>query len=80
LNTGESVHGGEEKLSARNRASERVYLGLRTISGLRASERDLAAASEWLRPGWARIEDGVVRLTPEGWLRLDSLAAGLTGF
>ncbi|MGK2963852.1 MAG: radical SAM family heme chaperone HemW [Gemmatimonadaceae bacterium] len=80
LNTGEPVRDGEEKLSEGNRASERVYLGLRTITGLRASERDLVAAEEWLSPGWARIDDGVVRLTPEGWLRLDSLAAGLTGF
>lgn len=80
LNTGESVRQGEEHLSEGNRASERVYLGLRTISGLHASERDLEAATSWLSPGWARIDDGVVRLTPEGWLRLDSLAAGLTGF
>jgi len=80
LNTGAPVLEGEEKLSEDNRAAERVYLGLRTIAGLRASERDLAAAREWLSPGWARVENGVVRLTPEGWLRLDSLAAGLTGF
>lgn len=80
LSTGQSVLEGEEKLSGDNRASERVYLGLRTTSGFRASARDIAEAEKWITPGWARIDNGVVRLTPEGWLRLDSLAAGLTGF
>ena len=34
---------------------------------------------QWKKPGWATIENELIRLTPEGWLRLDSLAAGLTG-
>ena len=80
LNGGDSIVADAELLDEGNRASERVYLGLRTDRGLRAREADLEIAERWRGAGWARIEDDVVRLTPEGWLRLDSLAAGLTGF
>ena len=71
---------GNETLDAGNRAAERVYLGLRTDRGLKAGALDLEQARKWSGAGWARIEEDVVKLTPEGWLRLDSLAAGLTGF
>ncbi len=80
LESGSSVVETRELLTASNHAAERVYLGLRTTDGLTAGESDLETAKRWLAPGWARIDEGVVRLTPEGWLRLDSLAAGLTGF
>jgi NAD(P)-dependent dehydrogenase (short-subunit alcohol dehydrogenase family) len=59
-----------------------VYLGLRTQAGhpVGASDGpDRAAAERWARAGWAVIDGDLVRLNPEGWLRLDSLAAGLTG-
>ncbi|MGE5749539.1 MAG: radical SAM family heme chaperone HemW [Gemmatimonas sp.] len=69
----------EEQLTGSNRAAERVYLGLRTRSGLAVSDSDRAAAERWREEGWASLENEVVRLTPEGWLRLDSLAAALTG-
>jgi hypothetical protein len=29
----------------------------------------------WVRSGWAHPADGCVRLTAEGWLRLDALTA-----
>jgi coproporphyrinogen III oxidase-like Fe-S oxidoreductase len=74
-----SVVEGVEELTDENRAAERVYLGLRTNLGLSASDADLEHASRWSEAGWAQIENTTVRLTPEGWLRLDSLAAGLTG-
>ena len=80
LDSGETTLEADEILDDRNRASERVYLGLRTDSGLAAGADDLHRAVEWESQGWARIEGNVIRLTPEGWLRLDSLAAGLTGF
>lgn len=70
---------GAERLDVANVQAERIYLGLRTTSGLSASEGDLDRARQWTEVGWARIDDSIVRLTPEGWLRLDSLAAGLTG-
>lgn len=73
------VIGDTEILTEANRRAERVYLGLRTIRGFRAEPADLNVAQRWVQPGWAEIDENVVRLTPEGWLRLDSLAAGLTG-
>lgn len=80
LDAGLDVAGGRELLTPDNRRAENVYLGLRTVAGLAAGAGDLAKAKDWAAAGWARIDDGVVRLTPEGWLRLDALAAGLTGF
>lgn len=79
LSKGESVNEGEEALTDENRRSEKVYLGLRTIDGYVATDEDLKLAGRWKDHGWATTEDSVIRLTPEGWLRLDSLAAGLTG-
>jgi oxygen-independent coproporphyrinogen-3 oxidase len=69
---------GEELLSSENRAAERVYLGLRTSAGLATTSGERSIAVRWVEAGWARLEGEVLRLTPEGWLRLDSLAAALT--
>jgi oxygen-independent coproporphyrinogen III oxidase len=73
------VTGGEELLDAASVTSERIYLGLRTDAGYHAGASDRAAAESWARAGWAVIDGDLVRLNAEGWLRLDSLAAGLTG-
>lgn len=74
----------EEHLDGRARALEDVWLGLRTDAGLLVHEQAHAAVAEaerWRAQGWARIEvEGAgrrVRLTPEGWLRLDPLAVAL---
>jgi putative oxygen-independent coproporphyrinogen III oxidase len=69
---------GSELLDEANRAAESVYLGLRTTNGLRLSDMELGRAERWVVAGWAEITDGRLRLTPTGWLRLDSLAADLT--
>jgi oxygen-independent coproporphyrinogen-3 oxidase len=82
LRNGDSAIEGEELLDSKNTASERVYLGLRTRDGYsigKSDSPDRAAAESWARAGWAVIDGDLVRLNPEGWLRLDSLAAGLTG-
>jgi len=79
LSRGEAVTAGSERLSEANRLSEKVYLGLRTQRGFPLSESDRASAGKWTEQGWATLEGDVVRLTSEGWLRLDSLAAALTG-
>lgn len=79
LSAGTTAMEGFEKLEQASVSAERVYLGLRTTSGLAASGADIERARQWTAAGWARIDDDIVRLTPEGWLRLDSLAAGLTG-
>ncbi|MBA3656970.1 MAG: radical SAM family heme chaperone HemW [Gemmatimonadaceae bacterium] len=70
---------GRESLTEYNRATERVYLGLRTTDGLALSEvNDNATINAWRDAGWATISDASIRLTAEGWLRLDSLASDLT--
>jgi oxygen-independent coproporphyrinogen-3 oxidase len=79
LARGESVMGGNELLTDENRLAEKVYLGLRTRDGLPVSRHDRASAGQWSEKGWATLDGDVVRLTSEGWLRLDSLAAALTG-
>jgi oxygen-independent coproporphyrinogen-3 oxidase len=78
VRAGRDPREGEEVLSAENRAAERVYLGLRTSSGLAVTESERAKAQRWVQAGWALLHGGVLRLTPEGWLRLDALAADLT--
>ncbi len=78
LSTGESTIEGHETLTDENMRAERVYLGLRTIDGYSASDSELSLAREWNKQGWATIENDMIRLTPEGWLRMDSLSAGLT--
>lgn len=79
LGRAESVVEGYELIDAESAKSERIYLGLRTGTGYRAGASDGATAESWARAGWAVIDGDLVRLNAEGWLRLDSLAAGLTG-
>jgi len=78
---GQPVIAGTETLTAENRDAEEVYLGLRTKRGLPVSDSLVATLRRWEEAGWAVIEDPLdephVRLTPTGWLRLDSLAAEL---
>jgi oxygen-independent coproporphyrinogen III oxidase len=71
---------GREVLTAEQERLERAYLGLRTADG--ADLGDLAwpsaAGSRALADGWLSLQGDRVRLTPAGWLRLDSLAQALT--
>lgn len=78
LRSGESVIAGSEALTEENRLSERVYLGLRTIDGLRATDAELRLARPWLEAGWAEVTNRTIVLTATGFLRLDALAASLT--
>jgi coproporphyrinogen III oxidase-like Fe-S oxidoreductase len=70
--------GGGERLSDENRTTEDVYLGLRTTDGLRLANGERALVEPWIQAGWAVPTAAGVRLTPAGWLRLDTLAAALT--
>ena len=70
--------GGAERLTDENRLAERVYLGLRTDAGLPFDESSAASVERWIESGWGALHGGRLRLTAEGWLRLDSLAADLT--
>jgi len=72
---GTSIVAGSEVLDEKERLLERRYLGLRTREGVPLS--DLASvAPRWCEAGWATVSEGVVRLTVEGWLRLDALVGG----
>ncbi|HXG71110.1 MAG TPA: radical SAM family heme chaperone HemW [Gemmatimonadaceae bacterium] len=77
LAEGKSPIEAEEELTAENRISEEVYLGLRTNRGLETSAAELERARPWIAAGWARSDGTTLVLTPTGWLRLDSLAADL---
>jgi oxygen-independent coproporphyrinogen-3 oxidase len=71
--------GGSELLTTENRLAEQVYLGLRTDRGLQMVASDEPVVAPWLAAGWVAIDPaGRMRCTPEGWLRLDALAATLT--
>lgn len=79
---GESPREDGERLEGGEAGLERVWLGLRTREGLRASALTAAQAAllrAWAVRGWAEVEDSRVRLTVEGWLLLDRLAVELAG-
>ncbi len=79
LARGDDPVAGVEQLTADERAAEETYLGLRTDAGLAlTSARDVATARTWVTAGWAVLTGDHVRLTPEGWLRLDALVGSLT--
>ena len=72
----------EEVLTEEQRELERLYLALRTATGvpLAALCRPLPpSAAQWVEQGWAEIRDQRLACTPEGWLRLDALIHDLTG-
>jgi coproporphyrinogen III oxidase-like Fe-S oxidoreductase len=69
---------GREELDPGAVSLEDVYLGLRTDLGVAEKDVPEMVVSEWEREGWALRRSGHVQLTPEGWLRLDSLVSGLS--
>lgn len=78
LAAGEDPTAGVETLDAESREAERIYLGLRTDRGLDLARDARAVVEPWATAGWATLEGDRLRLTVEGWLRLDALAASLT--
>ena len=78
LQEGKDPVSGVEALTAENRMSEEVYLGLRTRDGVAITPAECEAVGPWVDAGWATLDADRLRLTPTGWLRLDSLAASLT--
>ncbi len=77
LARGESPVEGREALDASARRLEDLYLGLRTALGVSLDLVPEAAAERWIGAGWAIREGDRLRLTAEGWLRLDALAVQL---
>ena len=81
LEAGRSPVESEELLTDEQREIERLYLGLRTIDGLALASMDALRSrlSPLLQQGWLIEQAERVRCSVEGWLRLDSLVAALTG-
>jgi oxygen-independent coproporphyrinogen-3 oxidase len=75
---GRSPVAGSERLDDEAVALEQLYLGLRTREGLPLERVPPATAEAWLASGWACISGGRIQLSPEGWLRLDAIAAAVT--
>ena len=69
---------GTEELDADAVAIEEAYLGLRTVEGLPINPKNASDFGLWRDRGWAVVGHTKGRLTPAGWLRLDSLVAALT--
>jgi oxygen-independent coproporphyrinogen III oxidase len=76
LAAGGSPEEGRE-VAAEASELERLWLGLRTDRGACVGELAPAVFGPWVAAGWATLADGRLRLTPEGWLRLDRLAVEL---
>jgi oxygen-independent coproporphyrinogen-3 oxidase len=70
---GRSPMEGRELLDATAVDLEEVYLGLRTSDGLALDRVPPSQVRAWEAGGWASADRGRLRLTPEGWLRLDAL-------
>ena len=76
---GRDPRAGSEQLDAAQRELEHRYLGLRTDRGLPVESLDDALRERWRAAGWAAEEDHRLRLTAEGWLRLDALVTAAGG-
>lgn len=73
---GADLVAGREELDDAAIHLEELYLGLRTVDGIPAHLVPVDDAATWQSHGWATLTAGRLRLTPEGWLRLDALVAG----
>jgi oxygen-independent coproporphyrinogen-3 oxidase len=75
ISLGVDTVAGEERLDPGALALENLYLGLRTDTGVPAATIPAHLSEAWTREGWGAVEQERLRLTPEGWLRLDALVA-----
>lgn len=81
---GEAPRESEEDVTGEAGELERIWLDLRTRSGITPSglsPTQVGLLHAWERHGWAEPADaaGRLRLTAEGWLLLDRLAVELEG-
>ncbi len=77
VETGGAPQSGAEPLDEAARRLERCYLGLRTVAGIEAGEIPAEARAAWVQAGWAVVSGSQLRLTAEGWLRLDALVGAI---
>jgi len=66
---------GREHLTESQQRLEALYLGLRTSAGVPVGLVSPEVRQRWETARWAGVEGGRLRLSPEGWLRLDALVA-----
>ncbi len=79
VKAGDDPVAGTEVISAESRTLEEVYLGLRTARGLQLRPGEALSLQRWLDAGWGAVDAaGALRLTPAGWLRMDTLTKVLT--
>jgi oxygen-independent coproporphyrinogen-3 oxidase len=69
---------GSEHMGAESRMAEVVYLGLRTSEGRELEPAELSVVGDWVRAGWGTVSEGRLKLTADGWLRMDAIASALT--
>jgi oxygen-independent coproporphyrinogen-3 oxidase len=74
---GKSPLEGRELLDDAAVALEDLYLSLRTSEGADLDRVPPAVRLEWEQAGWASATEDRIRLSPEGWLRLDGLVASI---
>ena len=77
IDAGLDPNAGKEVLTDEQMLIEAQYLGLRTSEGAAASLIPDFQKERWMEQGWASMSGGRIRLTVEGWLRLDALVAAL---
>lgn len=75
VGAGKDSVAGLEALEGDSIRIEELYLGLRTRNGLAADQLPPDLTRQWVAQGWAELRDGRIRLTAEGWLRLDALVS-----
>ena len=78
VRAGDNPIAGAERLDDEAVDLEELYLGLRTNDGVPSDRLSADATGDWLAAGWAAARGGRIRLTAEGWLRLDALTAAVT--
>ncbi|MEP7348251.1 MAG: radical SAM family heme chaperone HemW [Gemmatimonadaceae bacterium] len=69
---------GFEELTNAQRALESLFLGLRTKEGAARDVRDTEIVRSWEEEGWLLPSPDRLRLTPQGWLRMNALITALT--
>ena len=77
VGAGKSPQEGRELLDDTAIALEDLYLSLRTREGAPLDRIPPPVRLEWERAGWATSGGGRIRLSPEGWLRLDGLVSSI---
>lgn len=75
---GEDPIDGSEQVTGDAASLESLFLDLRTDGGTAWDPRDAEIVESWLSQGWALVNGNRVRLTAQGWLRMNALVTALT--